>query len=179
MAEVQGFRASPSMLRPGVVAPPNLLLVLMGKATPDPLQQDRPVAGVRLAPFDGPPVILIPVSLGELTDRLLILQLKVRRIRGPGLAHVQRELAALQASFEPLASRVPEPLKHQLAAVNAELWELEDGVRGCERRGAFGADFVAMARSIYRLNDRRAALKRAISDLGGSLLLEEKVYEGG
>jgi hypothetical protein len=155
----------------------------MGKTTPDPLQQDRPVAGVQLAPLEippgSPPDILIPVSLGELTDRLLILQLKVRRIQGPGLAHVQRELAALQARFEPLASRVPEPLRLQLAAVNAELWDLEDGVRGCERRGAFGADFVAMARGIYRLNDRRAALKRAISEAGGSLLLEEKVYAGG
>lgn len=71
----------------------------------------------------------------------MILQLKVRRIRGPGLAHGQRELAALQVRFEPLASRLPEPLRHQLAAVNA-------------------------------------ALKRAISDLGGSQLVAEKVYEG-
>jgi hypothetical protein len=124
----------------------------------------------------GQPEILIPVSLGELADRLEILQLKVIRIQGPGLAHVQRELALLQARFEPLAPRVPEPLQRQLAAVNAELWQLEDAVRSCERRATFGAEFVAMARSIYRLNDRRAALKRAISLAGGSPLLEEKVF---
>jgi hypothetical protein len=71
---------------------------------------------------------------------------------------------------------VPEPLQRQLAAVNAELWQLEDAVRSCERRSAFGAEFVAMARSIYRLNDRRAAIKRAISLAGGSTLVEEKVF---
>lgn len=141
------------------------LFASMGKSSPD---QPQP-----------PPDILIPVSLGELADRLAILELKVRRVSGAGLAHVQRELALLQARFEPLAGRVPEPLRQQLAAVNAELWQLEDDVRSCERRGAFGADFVTMARSIYRLNDRRAALKRAISVAGGSVLVEEKVYGPG
>jgi hypothetical protein len=159
--------------------PATAAVVSMGKSTSDQLCSTTfPLPAQHLPEIQpaGQSEILIPVSLGELADRLEILQLKVYRIQGPGLAHVQRELALLQARFEPLAPRVPEPLQRQLAAVNAELWQLEDAVRSCERRGAFGAEFVAMARSIYRLNDRRAAIKRAISLAGGSTLVEEKVF---
>ncbi len=122
------------------------------------------------------PGIQIPVSLGELADRVTILALKARNLRGEALAHVLREQELLQAALEPLRAKVPEHLHLELAAVNGQLWGLEDGVRDCERRGSFGEPFVAMARSIYRLNDRRAALKRAISLAGGSVLVEQKVY---
>jgi hypothetical protein len=131
-------------------------------------------------PFPPPPgVIHIPVSLGELVDRLTIVALKARHLSGDAQVRVRQELELLEAVYAPLRPQVPEPLQAQLAAVNAELWQLEDSVRDCERRGAFGESFVAMARSIYRLNDRRAALKRQISLSGGSALLEEKVYGKG
>ena len=144
----------------------------MLKSTHDQLHRATPANGAELVPAQERREIHMPVSLGELTDRLAILQLQARRIRGAGLVPVQRELAMLQAVFEPLAAWVPERLHRQLVTVIAELWHLEDGVRSCERRDAFGADFVAMARSIHRLNDRRAALKRAISMAGGSVLVE-------
>jgi hypothetical protein len=124
------------------------------------------------------PEIQIPVSLGELADRVTIVALKARHLQGEALAHVLREQQLLQATLEPLRAQVPEQLHHDLAAVNGQLWGLEDAVRDCERRGSFGEPFVAMARSIYRLNDRRASLKRAISLAGGSALVEQKVYGG-
>lgn len=123
-------------------------------------------------------MIHIPVSLGELVDRLTILALKVRHLGGDAQRRVLQEQDLLLAVYASLQPQVPEHLHSQLAAVNAELWQLEDGVRDCERRGVFGEPFVAMARSIYSLNDRRAALKREISLLGGGALLEEKVYGG-
>jgi hypothetical protein len=67
-------------------------------------------------------------------------------------------------------------LAGDLKAVNAELWRIEDELRDCERRGDFGADFIALARAVYRTNDRRAALKREINTLLGSELVEEKSY---
>lgn len=146
----------------------------MVKTTQDQPQQNGPAGCAELSPAPVRCEILMPVSLGELTDRLAILQLQARRIRGSGLEPVQRELALLQAVFEPLAAWVPERLQRQLVSVNAELWQLEDGVRSCERRDAF----VAMARGIHRLNDRRAAIKRAISLAGGSVLVEQQVVEG-
>ena len=60
--------------------------------------------------------------------------------------------------------------------MNEDIWEIEDGVRECERRQDFGEQFVELARSVYRTNDRRAALKRRINELLGSNLLEEKSY---
>lgn len=121
-------------------------------------------------------MIQIPVSLGELTDRLTILTLKCRHLQGDALQHAQQEQSLLLEVFTPLATRIPEALHQELASINGELWQLEDGVRECERRGDFGSSFVAMARRIYGLNDQRAALKRAISIASGSALIDEKSH---
>jgi hypothetical protein len=67
-------------------------------------------------------------------------------------------------------------LTADLKAVNERLWEIEDAIRDCERRQEFGPAFVELARSVYRQNDRRAALKRQINELLGSRLIEEKAY---
>lgn len=136
----------------------------------------------QLSPLDGAPLetlVQIPVSLGELADRLSILELKARHLGGEAHERVAKELALLDAVLAPLRPQVPEHLQRELAAVNGQLWRLEDGVRACERQGSFGEPFVAMARSIYRLNDRRAALKREISLAGRSALVEQKVYGDG
>ena len=69
-----------------------------------------------------------------------------------------------------------EALTARLAAVNARLWEIEDDIRVCERNGDFGPDFVALARSVYQSNGERAAIKRAISQLFDSAVVEEKSY---
>ena len=86
------------------------------------------------------------------------------------------EQGLLLQVFQPLAERVPGPLHLELQQVNGELWEVEEAIRACDRRGDFGGSFVELARRVYRLNDRRAALKRAINLASGSDLVEEKSY---
>lgn len=122
---------------------------------------------------------LIPVSTGELVDKLTILELKLRNLGGEALAHAAREHQLLSGVFRELAERVPEDLHEQLRQVNTELWEVEDAIRACDRRGDFGPAFIELARSVYLLNDRRAAIKRAINRDSGSALFEEKSYGGG
>lgn len=121
-------------------------------------------------------MIAVPVSVGELLDKIAILRIKRARIPDPAkLANVARELAALEAldvpGREPLGA-----LEGELRAVNEALWDVEDDIRALDARGDFGPAFVALARSVYRLNDRRAALKRAINERAGSGLVEEKSY---
>ncbi|MCP5373242.1 MAG: hypothetical protein H6907_16060 [Hyphomicrobiales bacterium] len=122
---------------------------------------------------------MVPVAPGELIDKITILDIKRERITDPAkLANVDREWEALTAVRD---AAVPESaelarLGADLKAVNERLWEIEDAIRDCERAGDFGAAFVELARAVYVTNDRRAALKRAINELLGSPLVEEKSY---
>jgi hypothetical protein len=125
---------------------------------------------------------LVPVSWGEIIDKITILRLKRERItREAARANVAHELRLLEEIAAPLVAEVPAlaPLEDRLAAINASLWDVEDALRAAEKAGDFGASFVALARSVYRLNDERAAVKRQINDLVGSSLVEEKSYDGG
>ena len=122
---------------------------------------------------------MVPVSWGELLDKVAILEIKRQRLRAPGaLANTERELLALAPA---LAALSPAPLglaelRSALAAVNQRLWTIEDRIREKEAQGDFGEDFVALARSVYRENDERGRIKRAINTLLGSGLMEEKQY---
>jgi hypothetical protein len=124
--------------------------------------------------------ILIPISPGELLDKITILEIKSERIANAAkLRHVRDELAVLRAAGEP-AWATSEPLREltaRLRAVNEALWEIEDAIRLCERDQDFGPRFIELARSVYRQNDQRAALKRRINELLGSELVEEKDYQ--
>lgn len=123
----------------------------------------------------------VPVSWGELIDKITILEIKNARIADPAKrANVARELAALAAARD-AGGALPAPvgpLTAELRGVNEALWEIEDAIRDCEARGDFGSGFVDLARSVYRTNDRRAALKRRINEAMGSELVEEKSYRG-
>ena len=121
---------------------------------------------------------LAPVSWGELLDKLTILELKAARLSDPAaLANVRRELAALAPLEDVVAAEPRLPaLRAALAEVNAALWDIEDRIRDLEASSDFGAEFVELARAVYRQNDRRAALKREISLALGSDLIEEKSY---
>ena len=124
--------------------------------------------------------ILIPVSAGELVDKITILRVKATRIGDAAKeANVKAELALLEetAARELPPSPELEGLVAQLTEVNAALWDIEDGKRDCERRQDFGPDFVALARRVYIDNDRRAAVKRQINTLVGSEIVEEKSYK--
>jgi len=122
--------------------------------------------------------LLIPVSAGELIDKITILRVKAARIDAAKLANVKKELDLLEAVAGRDLAGVPEidALAAELEAVNAALWDLEVGKRDCERRKDFGPPFVALARKVYIENDRRAALKRRINEAAGSDLVEEKSY---
>lgn len=124
--------------------------------------------------------ILAPISAGELVDKITILRVKAERIGDPAKeANVRKELALLEATARehlPDTAQIAR-LTDELTAVNAALWDIEDGKRDCERRQDFGEGFVALARRVYIDNDRRAALKRAINEAAGSDLVEEKSYK--
>jgi hypothetical protein len=129
-----------------------------------------------LAPRNSP---LIRVSPGELIDKITILEIKSQRITDPDkLAHVHLELATLQDSCAQLGcpSEALHRLSAELRAVNEKLWDAEDAIRLCEQRQDFGSGFVELARSVYRLNDERAALKRMINGLFGAAFAEQKEY---
>jgi hypothetical protein len=122
--------------------------------------------------------LLAPVSWGELIDKITILEIKAARIADPAkLANVRRELQALTVVRDTQGT-APPALAAALRQVNEELWDIEDRIRDCEQRGDFGAPFIALARSVYTTNDRRAALKKTINLQMGSELVEEKSYRG-
>ena len=123
--------------------------------------------------------ILIPVSAGELADKITILRVKAERIgEREKERNVRRELALLEAAGrEHLPdSEEMRALMHELTQVNARLWDIEDGKRACERRQEFGPAFVELARAVYIENDRRAEVKRRINLLTGSEIVEEKSH---
>lgn len=124
--------------------------------------------------------LLIPVSAGELLDKLSILEIKLARFTDAGqLESVRREWSALDAERERSmianAAGVQE-VYDALKGVNQQLWQIEDDIRAREAAGTFDDTFVALARAVYRTNDERAALKRRINTLTGSELREEKAY---
>ena len=124
--------------------------------------------------------IEVPVSAGELVDKVTILEIKSERIADAGkLVNVRRELAGLSAIVNPLlaANARLAPLKSSLRSINETLWQIEDDIRDCERNKDFGPPFVELARNVYRTNDNRAAVKREIDKLLGSEIVEEKSYQ--
>ena len=123
--------------------------------------------------------LTIPASPGEVADKLSILDLKAERIMDAArVANVLVERDALrlawaEAGLPPYDSLPEWP---ELVAVNGALWDVEDALRQHEAQGDFGAEFVALARSVYRHNDHRAALKRRMNLSLGSRLIEEKSF---
>jgi len=122
--------------------------------------------------------IRVPVSTGELLDKLSILRIKEEKISDPAkLKNVRREREILQSERDRLKLDDMAGEKERiLEDINREIWRIEDEIRDCERRKDFGPAFVTLARSVYRTNDRRAQVKREINQLSGSRLVEEKSY---
>jgi hypothetical protein len=121
----------------------------------------------------------VPVAPGEFLDKLTILEIKSERITDAAkLANVRRELDLLRATWaaSPLAARDVAALIAELKRINETLWEIEDRIRELEKAQRFDAEFIALARSVYRTNDRRASIKRDINVALGSDILEEKSY---
>ncbi|HXR94811.1 MAG TPA: DUF6165 family protein [Rhizomicrobium sp.] len=133
-----------------------------------------------LSPADKPSMEapMIPVSWGELFDKITILEIKARHIANQEASgRIAEELDRLRAVAASVhAKNDIMPLIAELKRTNETLWECEDRIRRKERQGAFDSDFIALARSIYLTNDQRAALKRQISVALASVLVEEKWY---
>jgi hypothetical protein len=126
--------------------------------------------------------VKIELPLGDIIDRISILQIKAERLAdAEQLANVQRALASLRADWAAEAYPVPEALDDwpALHGVNQKLWDVEDRLRAHEAEARFDETFVGLARSVYQLNDERAALKRAINRSLRSKLVEEKSYRNG
>ena len=125
--------------------------------------------------------LLVPVAAGELIDKITILRLKAERVQRPeALANVNRELKALEAVLNEagpaLGVDAVLSLTDALQAINTQLWDVEDALRLFEAEQRFDQEFIRLARSVYQLNDQRAALKRQINNACGSTLVEEKSY---
>lgn len=127
-------------------------------------------------------LIQAPISLGELIDKITILEIKAANIDDKAkLKNVTQELNILNKKVDELLDSAAQaklsPLKQSLKSINQELWIIEDDIRDCEREKDFGDTFVQLARSVYFTNDKRAGIKKDINLAFGSELVEEKSYK--
>ena len=117
----------------------------------------------------------IEVSFGEVLDKISILAIKLNQIKD------EKKLKNIQKEFSSISGIIPhdafsDPLYFELCKVNQTLWKVEDKLREHEQLNNFNEDFINLARSVYVLNDRRAALKKEINIKYNSELIEEKSY---
>ena len=118
-------------------------------------------------------MLLVPVSIGELIDKITILEIKKDRIKNPeALKNINYELEQLSGKLDVDAGSSYKLLK----IVNEQLWDVEDELRILEKQEDFGEKFVKLARSVYVLNDERAAIKKDINLKYNSSIVEEKSY---
>ena len=125
-------------------------------------------------------VLQVPTSIGDLFDRLTILEIKAARIdEAQKIRNVSYELGMLRAiaSKLPPSSAEERQLVAELKSANGALWDIEEAIRGCELKQDFGADFVSLARAVYKTNDRCAELKKQLNLLSDSEIIEEKSYK--
>ena len=123
--------------------------------------------------------ILVEIAPGELIDKITLLNIKLDRISDQEkLSAVRHELSVLDHARTEAIEETVEIRNNEadLQKINEELWEIEDEIRRLEKNGDFGAEFIELARSVYRTNDRRAATKNRINELLGSSLKEVKDY---
>jgi hypothetical protein len=123
--------------------------------------------------------LLVSVSAGELLDKLTILEIKSERIKDEEkLRNVHKELDILRKTWveSPLSRFDVSTVVDNLKRVNESLWDIEDLVRLKEAAQTFDDEFVRLARSVYQINDQRAAIKRELNRFLGSELMEEKSY---
>ena len=124
--------------------------------------------------------ILIPISPGELLDKITILQIKSERISDPDkVANVRTELAMLEKVWQDsvAADTTIDELTSELKSINEALWDIEDDIRDEERNRRFGERFIELARAVYVTNDDRAAAKKKVNLHLNSSIVEEKSYQ--
>ena len=121
--------------------------------------------------------ILAPVSLGELIDKITILEIKQVFMTGTKLKNVDKELKLLKNLIQDKNLEIDIDLINNLKEVNKNLWKIEDKIRMKERNQEFDKDFIELARSVYKVNDKRSSIKKEINLQYHSELVEEKSYD--
>tara|TARA_B100001093_G_C26353421_1_gene811280 strand:- start:201 stop:599 length:399 start_codon:yes stop_codon:yes gene_type:complete len=122
--------------------------------------------------------ILAPVSLGELIDKITILEIKQIHMTGIKLKNVDKEFKLLQNILQDTNMEIDIVLINNLKEVNKKLWEIEDKIRKKDSKNEFDQEFIDLAKSVYKENDKRATLKKEINLKYSSFLVEEKSYKG-
>ena len=120
---------------------------------------------------------MAPVSVGELVDKITILEIKSENASDDQLSNVTNELNLLNEILHKHDLTVHSDLMNELRRVNRNLWAIEDEIRLKEKNREFDDVFIGLARSVYKENDKRGRLKRALNDQLGSFIVEEKLYE--
>lgn len=123
--------------------------------------------------------VLVPVSPGELLDKITILRIKSQRMQDEAkLANVRLELSLLERTWREsgCADHNVADDERALQAVNEKLWDIEDRIRDLEREKRFDKEFIELARAVYISNDERAAVKKRVNVALGSRIVEEKSY---
>ena len=125
-------------------------------------------------------IVKIPVSVGELVDKITILEIKNKKIKDiKKLSNIKPELKLLNEFFrkKKLNTKLIKKLKNYLYNVNLKLWNVEDKLRDHEYKNKFNQNFVKLARKVYFLNDKRSKIKKDINESVGSKIIEEKSYK--
>ena len=120
--------------------------------------------------------ILVPVSLGELIDKITILEIKTVHMTGIKLKNIEKELTLLKNTLKENKLKIDIKYINNLKEVNNSLWKIEDQIRKKESKQEFDKEFIQLARSVYMENDIRASIKKEINKQYNSDLVEEKLY---
>ena len=121
--------------------------------------------------------LYVPISIGELIDKVTILEIKEIHLTGDSLKNVQAELNLLREILNRGKIEIDNHLFSSLKDVNNKLWDIEDNIRVKDKKGEFDNEFINLAQSVYRENDQRALIKRSINLKYNSNLVEEKSYK--
>ena len=121
-------------------------------------------------------IINAPISIGELIDKITILEIKKNKLQHPNLENVLKELSFLRKLMERHQIEITDDLFTQLKEINLTLWNIEDQIRVKEKKKEFDNTFIELARSVYFKNDKRAEIKKSINRLSNSEINEEKFY---
>ncbi len=120
--------------------------------------------------------LLAPISVGELIDKITILEIKKENMLGNKQKNVIKELTALKLIIEEKELEIDTDLYNLLKEINKRLWDIEDRIRLKESKQSFDKEFITLARSVYKENDKRASIKKEINSKYNSDLIEEKSY---
>ena len=122
-------------------------------------------------------IINVPISVGELIDKITILEIKKDKLKNLKLKNILKELSFLRVVLEKNSILIPDEIYFQLKSINLKLWDIEDKIRIKEKNKEFDNEFIELARSVYLNNDRRSETKKELNIMFNSEIIEEKSYE--